>query len=197
MVEAALDPRIDMFPQLSSLSPKPACNLAQPLKDTLDRIGAKCTTIANNTPTTATRLIPIIKIQRFDLEKVTDNLFRPKVGSFPMQVSKYLAQNFNLQTITYQQTPGVLDSSSKRLPQDYYLAILLQGVNIAQQEQASINVEDEYATLLSCIFEFTLKPLLNVSKYFYCFLNNSIFDFRSYNIKSGYTVPSSKLDPIV
>jgi hypothetical protein len=151
MVEASGDSRPGMFPHLSPLSPKPICNLPQPLKDTLDRIGAKCTTIANNTPTTATKMVPVLKIQQFELEKVSDNLFRPKAGSFPMQVTKYLAEQFNLQTITYQKTPGVLDSSSRRLPQDYCLAVLLQGM-AAIPEQPNINVDDEYTALLSCIF---------------------------------------------
>jgi hypothetical protein len=159
---------------LPPLSPAHSCNLPQPLKDTLDRIGAKCTTIANNTPTTATRLVPILKIQRFELEKVTDNLFRPKAGSFPMQVTKYLAENSNLQTISYQRTPGVLDSSSRRLPQDYYLAVLLQGV-AATQEQANINVEEEYDALLSCI-------------HFFC-----IFLWKCYLI---YVVITSKADTL-
>lgn len=153
MVEASSDTR----PLLQTSSPvfsKPslACSgLSAQVKEALDRIGAKCVTISNNIPLSSTKLVPLIQVQNSDLEKITDNLYRPKIGSFPMQVTKYLAENFNLQTITYQKTPGVLDTNNNRLPQDYHLAVLLQGISEPQGLPVE-TVEAEYASLIDCIF---------------------------------------------
>lgn len=152
MVETSSDTRnlLHPPPALPKCSPS---GLAPPVKEALDRIGAKCITISNNLPLASTKLVPLLHITNNDLEKVTENLFRPKIGSFPMQVTKYLAENFNLQTITYQKTPGVLDTNNNRLPQDYHLAVMLQGISEPQGLPIE-TVEEEFHSLLECILHF-------------------------------------------
>jgi hypothetical protein len=156
-VEASTSDVRNVLHQVSPLIPKPLPGLSQEVKSTLDKIGAKCTTITNSTPTTNAKLVSLLKVHQYDLEKVTDNLFCPKISSFPMQVTKYLAENYNLQTITYQKTPGVLDSKNNRLPQDYYLAILLQGT--AETAELSAASVEEFNGLLTCILPAPSPPI--------------------------------------
>jgi len=127
--------------------------LSDEVKLTLDRVGAKCVHISTSTSPSFARLVPLVPIHSQDLETISENLYKPRLGSFPMQVAKYLAERYNLQTVAFQKAPGSFDpKSGARLPVEFSLVVVLQGTAEGQAAPPSAATEVEYADLIDCIY---------------------------------------------
>ncbi len=117
----------------------------------LDAIGEKCNNLSNHTSSSFLRMIPILQIQKHELECISENLYIPKAGSFTSLVSKYLSKKHRLQIVVYQRPPGFFDKSQRRTPTGYTLEIILQG-NLEVHEIPEDTIETKLNELLTCIF---------------------------------------------
>lgn len=137
-------------------SPSPFPGLSADSKAVLDRIGTKCINITNITSTGFMRMVVLHGVHASELEKIGDNLYRLRMNSMAMNITKYLAEKFNLQVICYQKAPGRIDENNNRLPLDFQLVVMLQG-SLDSDEPYPENVEIEYNELLECILVFFFR----------------------------------------